>query len=315
MTERHLNWILLRKIKEADESLRWRVYITKMALTTGILFGIIAMLSWGVADFFAAKAVRKSGVFRALLWSLIIGLIITLPIFLIFFEFPTITFSTMVIILITAFLGIISLLAFYKGLQVGNVSIVSPISASSVVVTVILSLIILKEKLTSLQAIAISLIIIGAVLTAFKFHDLIKLRLKNIAKGVEYAIIPFFAWGIIYILLDTLISRLGWFLPVFLLVTVEILFLLIYSGATKKDISFPKNVALFVILMGLLEITGFLFIGSALNSEYTTIVAPISAAFPVITIILARIFFKEILELNQKIGIVSVLTGLVLLSI
>ncbi len=49
--------------------------------------------------------------------------------------------------------------------------------------------------------------------------------------------------------------------------------------------------------------------------EHTAIIAPISAAFPMVTIILARIYFKEILYINQKIGIVFVVIGLVSLSI
>ena len=107
----------------------------------------------------------------------------------------------------------------------------------------------------------------------------------------------------------------GWFLPVFLIITTEVFYLLMYSGTTKKDISFPKNIALFVILVGVLEAIAFSSAGLGLSFEHTSIVAPIISAFSAITIILARVFFKEILELNQKIGIFFVLAGLVLLSI
>jgi len=51
------------------------------------------------------------------------------------------------------------------------------------------------------------------------------------------------------------------------------------------------------------------------SSNYTIIVAPVSATFPVVTIFLARIFFGEKLEFNQKTGVILVLIGLILLSI
>ncbi len=273
------------------------------------------MISWGIADFFAAKAVRKISVIKTFFWVEITSIIILIPIFLTFFKFPSLSLLNILLILIIGALSLIAILSFYKGLQVGTISIISPIAASYAVVTVILSLIFLKETLTALQATGISIVILGAILTSFKFHDLIKLRVKNIAKGVKYALIAMFGWGILFVLLDILISELGWFLPFVFIITTEIFCLLAYSGATKKDISFPKNIGLFVILVGVLETIAFLSFGVGVSSQPTAILAPIISAFPAITIILARIFFKEILELNQKIGIVSVLMGLVLLSI
>jgi len=286
-----------------------------MALSLGILFGIIAMLSWGVADFFAAKSVRKSGVFKTYFWIQAISLAVYSLIFLLFFEFPAISLMTFALIVICAFIGITTVMSFYKGLQVGIVSIISPIAASYAVVTVILSLIFLNETITAFHAIGITFVIFGAILASFKFHDLIRLKVKNVAAGVKYAVFAMLGWGVLMVLVDVLVSGLGWFFPILFIVTVEICYLLIYSGITKKSISFPKNIALFVILAGILEVIAFLSFGFSITSENVAIVAPIISAFPAITIILARIFFKEILELNQKIGIAAVLMGLVLLSL
>ncbi|MFH0868571.1 MAG: DMT family transporter [Candidatus Woesearchaeota archaeon] len=286
-----------------------------MALSLGILFGIIAMIGWGVADFFAAKAVRKSSVFKTYFWIQAIGLVIYLLIFLLFFKLPAISLMTFALIVICAFIGITTVMSFYKGLQVGIVSIISPIGASYAVVTVILSLIFLNETITSFQAVGISLVILGAILTSFKFHDLIRLKVKNIAAGVKYAVFAMLGWGVLMVLIDVLVADLGWFLPILFIVAVEIFYLLAYSGAAKKSISFPKNIALFVILAAVLEVIAFLSFGFSITSENVAIVAPIISAFPAITIILARIFFKEILELNQRVGILAIISGLILLAL
>jgi drug/metabolite transporter (DMT)-like permease len=286
-----------------------------MSIPLGIIFGIIAMVSWGTADFFVAKSVRKTSVFKTFVWSQIIGLILFILIFSLFFKFPILSFTTIGIILIAGFLGAVSYLAFYKGLQVGKVSIISPVAACWAAVTVILSLIFLNETLTALQAVGVGLAILGAVLVSFRMHDLFKLGLKNLATGIEYAIIAMLAWGIYFVFIDVLVAELSWFLPMLFIKTVAVLYLLIYSGAASRSISFPKNVTLFIILIGVLEVIAFLSYGVGVTSEYTAIVAPIGAAFPMVTILLARIFFKEILDINQKIGIVSVLVGLILLSI
>lgn len=281
----------------------------------GIVFGIIAMIGWGTADFFVAKAVRKTNVFKTFLWSQIIGMVLFLFMLPFFFKVPIFSFNTIIIILVTGFLGVVSYLAFYKGLQVGKVSIISPISACWVIVAVILSLIFLNEKLTTLQTIGVSSAILGTIFTSFKLRDLFKLRLKNSLTGIKYAIITLLGWGIEFLFISILVSRLSWFLPILLIKAVGIFYLLTYSSVRKQNISFPKNVALLLVLIGVLEVVAFLSYSIGVNSEYTAIVAPIVATFPMVTIILARIFFKESLEINQKIGIVFILIGLVILAL
>jgi len=198
---------------------------------------------------------------------------------------------------------------------VGNISVITPVAAAASVVTVILSLIFLGEALNKFQAMGISLTILGAILTSFKLNDLLKLRLKNTVAGVEYAIIAMLGWGVLFFIIDILVSELSWLLPILLIKAIGVLYLLIYSGSAKKNISFPKNVALFVILGGLLETVAFISFGVGITFDLTSVVAPIAFAFPVTAIILARIFLKEILEINQKIGVFSVIAGIVLLSI
>lgn len=286
-----------------------------MDIPEGIIFGIVAMIGWGTTDFFIAKAVRKTSVFKTFVWSQTIGVILFFLIFLAFFKFPLLSLTPIGIILILGFLVVFSYLVYFKGLQVGKVSIISPVAACWAVVTVILSLIFLNEMLTALQAVGVSLAILGAVLTSFKLHDLMKLKLRNLATGVEYAIITLLAWGMLFAFIDVLVTELSWFLPVFFIKTVAVFYILTFSSVTKRSISFPKNVALFIILIGVFDFVGFLSYGIGLAYEYATIVAPIASTSPLVTIILARIFFKESLEMNQKIGIVSALIGLVLLSI
>ena len=139
--------------------------------------------------------------------------------------------------------------------------------------------------------------------------------LKKFSTGLEYGLKAMLGWGVFFIFIDKLVSDFGWFLPVFFVKTLMVFYALAYSGIARKNISFPKNVAVFVIIAGVLEAIAFLSMGFSISSVHAAITAPIIAAYPAITIILARIFFKEILEINQKIGVVAVLTGLVLLAV
>ncbi len=286
-----------------------------MSISLGILFGIIAMIGWGFADFFAAMAARKTSVVKTLVWSQIIGTAMLIFIFPLFFKIPAVSFTLVILILISAFLNIIALLAFYKGMQIGNVSVISPISSAYAAVTVILSLVFLNEKLNALQAAGVSLAILGTILASFKLHGLMRLKPENIARGVGYGLIAMLGWGIAFVFIDILIENLGWFFPPLLIKAAGIFYILSYAGTAKKSISFPKNAALLVALIGILETIGFLSIGAGMSFEQTSIVVPVSSTYALMTVILAQTFFRETIELNQKIGIAAVLLGLVLLSI
>ena len=120
--------------------------------------------------------------------------------------------------------------------------------------------------------------------------------------------------GVLFVLIAVLVRELSWFLPMLFIKAAMVVYLLSY-GSAKKSLGFPRNVALFILFIGILEVVAFLSYGVGITSEYTSIVAPIGAAFPVVTIVLARIFLKEVLEINQKIGVLFVLAGLVLLSV
>jgi drug/metabolite transporter (DMT)-like permease len=286
-----------------------------MAITAGILFGIIAMFCWGISDFFAAKSVRKNSVIKTLVWSQVIGTAILIISFLFFFRLPMLSLTSLILILIGAFLNTIALLGFYKGLQIGTISVISPISAAYSAITVVLCIVFLNEKLNAQQSIGIILAILGTILVSFKFKDLIRLNLKNISVGVKYGLVAMLGWGIFYVFMKPLVVELGWFLPILLTKMVGLFYLLSYTSIAKKDISFPKNAALLIIGVGIVETMGFLFVGKGMISEKAAIVALVSSVYPIITIFLARVFFKEMLGLNQKIGVAAVLMGLVLLSV
>jgi len=236
-------------------------------------------------------------------------------ILLFFLEIPSLSFTLISTVLITAFLSVIGYLSFYKGLQVGKVSVISPVAACWAAITVVLSLVFLGESLTTSQVLGVGLAVGGAVLVSFRLKDLVGLKIRNILTGVEYAVVAMLAWGISFTLIDVIVGGLGWFLTMFLLKLVLILYLLVYSFVTKKDIVFPQNIVGFIVLIGIFEAIASLAYGLGITSEFTSIVAPISAAFPMVTVILAGIFLKERLEINQKIGIFSILSGLVLLSL
>lgn len=284
-----------------------------MNISLGILFGLVSMISWGVSDFFVTKSARGCATIRAFFWSQIVALTILTPLFLLFFTMPKFSFRIFVMLFSAGIFTMTSNFAFYKGLEVGKVSIVMPISSCWAIITIFISIIFLGELLTITNTLGAIFVIIGVILVLFKKNN--SAKSKNNPKGIFYAIIAAFAFGIDFAIIDLLANEIGWFLPIFFIGIINAFLLLIYASFRKNNLSFPRNIFLFVILVGILDTTAYLFYSSSVTMELGAVVAPIAATSPAISILMAKIFFKEKLRLSQKIGIVFVLVGLVLLSL
>ncbi len=305
-----------------------------------LLWGFLSMLGWGIADFLAAKASRKIGFVLTFLWVEIVAFVILLIYFLMNFSSFDIVQSQkfLFVLLVAGLLGIVGTLAFFKGLKEGQVSLVSPLGASYVLIVVILSVVFFRETLQLNQVIAIILIISGIIMTSVNLKEFLGFRKTSAFIGVvkeinlfstlhyirvKEGIVAMLAWGFAFFLIVPAVRFLGWFLPLFITTLFVILFLVLFIIVGKRwtDInrqffreSFQFPIIAILLFSGFLNILAYVGYNIGIIKGYVPIIAPIAASYPLITVILAKIFLKEKLVLNQIIGILGTITGLILIS-
>jgi len=285
----------------------------------GILSGLLSMFGWGTSDFLAAKSSRRIGYLLTYFWTQLVAFLIALIYFWI--KLPTLNINNipqyLIFLLPAGFLFLVGTLAFYKGLTEGQVSLVSPIGASWAMITVVLSVVFFKEVLQTNQIIAIILIISGIILVSVNLKELLKIKRLTLLGGIKEGLIAMLAWGISLFLMVPVSKALSWFLPVFALKLFGLLFLVIYTMFSKKSLKIDLQIPLLILLflIGFLDIIAFFAYSFGVEREYASIVAPVAASFPLVTIILARIFLKEKIVFNQALGIAGVIAGLILISI
>ena len=284
-----------------------------------ILYGLIAMTFWGTALFLAALASRKFGNVLTLFWMQLFGFLIAAIYFI--FNFQSFNFEPIYkflpVLLLIAVLQVIAYLAFYKGLEKGQVSLVSPIGSSWGVITAILGVIFYKESLGWLQFLAIILIVAGGVLISLNLSDLIKSKKINLLLGVKEGIISMLGWGVSLFLLVPATKELGWFLPafifrLFLLITLGLFILFSQKSFVSKTVKIPLKL---LIPIGIFDVGAFFAYSLGVSGSFASIVAPIGGANTVVTILLASLVLKEKMTRNQIIGIIGVVAGLVLIAI
>jgi len=280
-----------------------------------ILFAILACLGWGIGDIFGTIATRKLGSYSMSFW----GFALRLVIFGLYIPFALAELShiTAEIVLLNLSLGVILLigyLAFNEGLRIANPSLVGAISASFAAVAVILSIVFLHDTITPNQEFAILVIILGIILSILDFKELKKGVTAN--RGILLAIVSMVAWGVYFTFIKIPIRQVGWFWPGYISFTVFPLLPLFAKfkkiklhGPTFQNSLFPLLCA--VALTGIAEYS-FNF---AVSRGLTAVVAPIAGSYPALFVVLAFFVFKDPVTNQQKVGIATTLTGIVLLSI
>src|SRR3989344_3237430 len=120
----------------------------------GVLFAIIALLSWGSGDFLIQRSTRKFGDWISLFYITAIGAIILS--FFVYNDLELIfTLKNFFLLVAASILILFVALSEFEAFRVGKISVIEPILALEVLVTVALSSIILREHLNFFQTLLI----------------------------------------------------------------------------------------------------------------------------------------------------------------
>lgn len=283
-----------------------------MAATLGLLFGIISMLSFGFQDALMVKTARLVGSFRASFYVIATITVLMIPMAVFLLSVAGIQTLVIAAMLSCAVISPIGLISFNKGLQTGNAAIVATVASAYGAVTAILSVIFFGEHLTLLQMAYVAVIVVGTMLVSFQTG---KVAVKKLHSGVGYAVVALLAWGGFFFLIAYAVKGIGWFSAAFLVSVATLAVLLLYSFFTKNEIPAKKQYYPLLIGTGVLNLIAFFAYNLGVTYNYTSIVAPISAAAPVIVILFSVLVLKEQMANNQKLGVILVLAGLILLSV
>ncbi len=273
------------------------------------------MLGFGIEDYIMARSSKHINPFRTTFWFQVIDLFILIILAAFFFNYSPISVPYLVLLVIAGVIGAGALFSFNKGLREGNVSVVAPISSGWGAVTAILGVLFLSEALTTVQLLCIAVIVIGTILTSFEMKDVRRIWESKKPLGLKYALIALFGWGVWYFMVGILVKGLGWFPASLYLVILNVVIMGLYGVFTKEKFAVKKEDAPRLLVIAVLGAAGFLAYNIGITYYFAAIVAPITAAAPALTVILALLLLKEKIASNQKLGIILIVLGLVALSI
>jgi len=215
---------------------------------------------------------------------------------------------------LTLGLGAINAAAAYslfKGFEVGQLSIISPIASSYPALSTVLAVMLLNEKVSQTRFAAILAILVGIVLVSVQRRDPKTLDRKRLAVGVGYAIVAFLALGFTFFALKFVVGELGAFLPVLLVRLMSAIILtgvVVLTPKARPRGTFPRYFVLIVVI-GIVDTLGNISYNLGILGGAVSAVSTISGLFSAVTVLLAFIVLKERLVAHQTVGLLAILVG------
>jgi uncharacterized membrane protein len=278
-----------------------------------ILFGLSAALGWGAGDFTGGLASRKTGAYRAVLYSEVIGVVVLFFILVVSGESMP-NFKVWLLSMVAGAIGTFGLILLYRAMTTGLMSVAAPVSALLAAILPVL-VGIFKDGVPKI----LTVIGFGFALFAIWMISQSKGGVTDILAHLSDLKLPLLAgigFGSYFILMHEATSTGATVWPMVASRTGGMLLIGAYmliahiSWKVEDTSAWPM-----LTLNGILDISGNIFFILAGQAGRLDVAAVLSSLFPGATVVLAWIFLKERLSRNQWIGIVSALIAIVLMTI
>ena len=279
-----------------------------------IFLGIGGMLGWGIYDFLGGVFAKQIGPFKSFFWSQLAGL---LSVLLLAFVFTIKTNASVLVIVLSSIAAIIysaGYLFFFKGFEIGNVSIVAATMNLWAVFTMVFAYIFMGQRLSPVQTVGVLMIISGATLASLNWSD-IKNHKFQLSAGVKEAILGAFFFGVFWNISEVISEEIGWLSTTLFVKLGIVLFLLVFTFLLKRELSLSnatKRVKYMVALMGFIEAGAVALVNYGLTIGDAILITPIASALSIVTITLAIIFLKDKVTKLQGAGIITAIGGIIL---
>lgn len=281
----------------------------------GILFALITSFSQAIGYVALKKSYEELPPSVAFLFDAMFGLIILIPFSLIMgFNFN----QAPMVFLYAIISAILSEAFVFYVFSKGELSITATIFSSYPIYTVLFSFFVNNDRPSPIHWLFIILTILGTVIVSLpnKFNKAEFKKKALILWGLAAAVSVGFADSISKNIIDK--TSVEAFM--FALAIVQVPVALIYLRLEKQKLSQFVNIIShfkkykFALLGSLLNIITVFFLWLAFSSADLSVVSPLTAIYPGITILLAYLFLKERIKLKDFIGLIVIISGVIGIS-
>lgn len=274
---------------------------------TPLLLALGASVAWGVSDFFGPLLARAQGTLRVLFWAQVGGCAAIALAVAIRGHGPA---GWAVLFAILASLGgMLGLFAYYRGMEVGAISVVAPIAGVSAIVPVAFG-IATGDDPSAPQIAGIACALAGVGLASVEHHE----GSRRIAAGVGLALLAAVGFGFYFPWMHAAGKVDFWWASLVFRSTALVLLAVVVTQQRAPLRLRPRDLAV-ALAAGVGDTLGNVFFAASSGHGLISLTSVLASLYPVVTVLLAATVLHEKVAPMQKAGIVLTLTGVVLISV
>jgi drug/metabolite transporter (DMT)-like permease len=283
-----------------------------------VIFGLLAAVGWGLADFFAAIAGRRIGAIVTVVAGQLLSVVFITVVLVVTGRGIASLGSVIGLVVANGIVTAVAYASHYRALELGPVAVVSPIGAAYAVVAVALAVVVLGERPASLVYVGVMVTVLGSVLVSTDVAA-VRAGVHERPPGLPLGIVAAVGFGVAAFLLGWVVQRTDWVVGLWASRVAQVVCYGPLVVARRSDFRrlrtlAPIGVGL-ALLAGASDILGVTTYSLGAERGYLTIVLAASAVFPLIPVVLSHVVLKEErLAANQYVGMGMVMLGLLLLA-
>lgn len=272
------------------------------------VFALTGALLWGLGDFLGGISSRRTSVLTVLALSQAAGLV-GIAAWILLADDPFPGLAELLPAAGAGLAGVVGLGALYRGLAIGAMGIVAPISAAGPVVPLVVDA--TQGVVPSpLQWLGVGLVLAGIVVLSLERTPG---DARRIAEGAGLAVVAALAFGMFFVGIDASADEsVPWAVGGARAVAVGAA--LAAVAATAAPLIPPRALLPAILGVGVFDTGANVSVAFATTEDAVGIVAVLSALYPVVTVFLARLLLDERLTMTRRVAAVGALAGAALVA-
>jgi drug/metabolite transporter (DMT)-like permease len=275
-----------------------------------VVLALFSAATYGIGDFCGGMAARRIPATTVLLWSHILGLALLATVTP--FIAASVTAGDLLIGGLGGLCGAAGVGFLYKGLSVGPMSVVAPITALLSAAVPVLVGLIDGERPSTTTAVGMAAALLAVVLVSAEGRGSLR---RSDLRGVGFALAAGLGFGFFFVALSHVGDDSGvWPLVAARGASVAVVGSLALLGQIPRALPRPDARG-FTAAAGALDATANVLFLLAVREGMLSVVSVLAALYPVSTVLLARIVLHERFAPIQRVGIAIALPAAVLMAV
>jgi drug/metabolite transporter (DMT)-like permease len=273
---------------------------------TPLLLALGASLAWGVGDFFGPLIGRIVGALRVLFWAQVGGVIALSLAVAVRGDGPA--GAAVLFAIVAGVCGTSGLYAYYRGMQVGAMSVVAPIAGVSAIIPVAYG-IATGDSPSAWQIAGVAAALVGVGLASVEHHE----GERRIATGVGLALLAALGFGLYFPWMHAA-GKVDFWWASLIFRTTALLVVVAAVAGTRTVIRLRPRYVLFAAAAGLGDTLGNVLFAASSAHGLVSLTAVLASLYPIVTVILAAVILHEQVAPLQRAGVALTLAGVVLIG-